>query len=69
MSTRMRRALRIAQWIPVTLILIAMAACAPLPPRNPIATWVPSKNYDIRKPQLIEAIEEYARRHRRFGGV
>jgi undecaprenyl diphosphate synthase len=24
---------------------------------------------DFRKPQLIEAIEEYARRHRRFGGV
>jgi N-acetylmuramoyl-L-alanine amidase len=30
-----------------------MAACAPLPPRNPMATWVPSKNHDIRKPQLI----------------
>lgn len=24
---------------------------------------------DFRKPQLFEAIEEYARRHRRFGGV
>lgn len=24
---------------------------------------------DFRKPQLIEALEEYARRHRRFGGV
>lgn len=24
---------------------------------------------DFRKPQLVEAIEEYARRHRRFGGV
>jgi len=24
---------------------------------------------DFRKPQLIEAIEEYARRHRRFGGI
>ena len=33
--------------------LALLAACAPLPPRNPIATWVPSKNYDIRKPQLI----------------
>ena len=30
-----------------------LAACAPLHPRNPLATWVPSKNYDIRKPQLI----------------
>jgi N-acetylmuramoyl-L-alanine amidase len=33
--------------------LMLMAACAQLPPRNPIATWVPSKNHDIRKPQLI----------------
>jgi len=24
---------------------------------------------DFRKPQLAEALEEYARRHRRFGGV
>jgi undecaprenyl diphosphate synthase len=24
---------------------------------------------DFRRPQLIEALEEYARRHRRFGGV
>jgi undecaprenyl diphosphate synthase len=24
---------------------------------------------DFRKPQLFEALEEYARRHRRFGGV
>ncbi|HEU4857357.1 MAG TPA: N-acetylmuramoyl-L-alanine amidase [Rhodanobacteraceae bacterium] len=35
------------------LVIAMLAACAPLPPRNPIATWVPSKNYDIRKPQLI----------------
>ncbi|TAM93973.1 MAG: N-acetylmuramoyl-L-alanine amidase [Rhodanobacteraceae bacterium] len=33
--------------------LILLSACAPLPPRNPMATWVPSKNHDIRKPQLI----------------
>ena len=33
--------------------LTIMAACAPLPPRNPMATWMPSKNHDIRKPQLI----------------
>jgi undecaprenyl diphosphate synthase len=24
---------------------------------------------DFRKPQLVEALEEYARRHRRFGGI
>ncbi|MDE2055238.1 MAG: N-acetylmuramoyl-L-alanine amidase [Xanthomonadaceae bacterium] len=35
------------------LALVLLVACAPLPPRNPLATWVPSKNYDIRKPQLI----------------
>ncbi len=34
-------------------MLAALVACAPLPPRNAMATWVPSKNYDIRKPQLI----------------
>ncbi|HET9818685.1 MAG TPA: N-acetylmuramoyl-L-alanine amidase [Rhodanobacteraceae bacterium] len=33
--------------------LALLAACAPLAPRNPIATWVPSKNFDIRAPQLI----------------
>jgi N-acetylmuramoyl-L-alanine amidase len=44
---------RIARLTAVVLAATAMAACAPLPPRNPIATWVPSKNHDIRKPQLI----------------
>ena len=24
---------------------------------------------DFRKPQFIDALEDYARRHRRFGGV
>lgn len=37
----------------VCLALLLVAACAPLAPRNPMATWVPSKNFDIRKPQLI----------------
>ncbi len=36
------------------LVLLALlAACAPLPPRNPLATWVPSPNHDIRRPVLI----------------
>jgi N-acetylmuramoyl-L-alanine amidase len=35
------------------LVVAAVAACAPLAPRNPIATWVPSTNFDIRAPQLI----------------
>ncbi|CAM5545334.1 N-acetylmuramoyl-L-alanine amidase [Rhodanobacter lindaniclasticus] len=35
------------------LLLFLLAACAPLPPRNPLATWVPSPNHDIRRPVLI----------------
>ena len=36
------------------LLLIALlAACAHAPPRNPLATWVPSPNHDIRRPVLI----------------
>ena len=34
-------------------LLLLLAACAPLPPRNPLATWVPSPNHDIRLPVLI----------------
>ncbi len=41
------------KWFCACLALVALAACAPLPSRNPIATWVPSQNHDIRKPQLI----------------
>lgn len=48
-----RRHMRAPQWLLTCIALVALAACAPLPPRNPIATWVPSKNYDMRKPQLI----------------
>jgi N-acetylmuramoyl-L-alanine amidase len=32
---------------------LLLAACAPLPPRNPIATWVRSPNQDMRRPVLI----------------
>jgi N-acetyl-anhydromuramyl-L-alanine amidase AmpD len=35
------------------MLLALLAACAPLPPRNPLATWVPSPNHDIRRPVLI----------------
>ncbi len=36
------------------LSLVALlGACAHAPPRNPLATWVPSPNYDIRRPVLI----------------
>ncbi|MEP7186789.1 MAG: N-acetylmuramoyl-L-alanine amidase [Rhodanobacter sp.] len=30
-----------------------LAACASAPPRNSLATWVPSTNHDIRRPVLI----------------
>jgi N-acetyl-anhydromuramyl-L-alanine amidase AmpD len=37
----------------LVLLLALLAACAPLPPRNPLATWVASPNHDIRRPVLI----------------
>jgi N-acetylmuramoyl-L-alanine amidase len=46
----MRRLLRLAA---ICLPIALLVACAPLPPRNPLATWVPSKNYDVRRPVLI----------------
>ncbi|WP_254460124.1 N-acetylmuramoyl-L-alanine amidase [Xanthomonas sacchari] len=33
--------------------LALLGACAHAPPRNPLATWVPSPNYDARRPILI----------------
>lgn len=44
---------RVAVLLLVCAALSLLAACAPLAPRNPLATWVPSPNYDLRKPQLI----------------
>ncbi len=36
------------------LALVALlAACAHAPPHNPLATWVPSPNHDIRRPVVI----------------
>jgi len=35
------------------LLVLLLAACASAPPRNPLATWVPSPNYDIRRPVII----------------
>ena len=38
----------------VMLALVALlAACAHAPPHNPLATWVPSPNHDLRRPVLI----------------
>ncbi len=33
--------------------VLLLAACAHAPPRNPLATWVASPNYDARRPVLI----------------
>jgi len=35
------------------VVLVLLAACAPAPARNPLATWVPSPNHDERRAQLI----------------
>ena len=35
------------------LLAVLLVACAPLAPRNPLATWVPSPNHDTRRPVLI----------------
>ena len=46
----------LARTIPRLALLAAMAllaACAHAPPRNPLATWVPSPNYNTRQPMLI----------------
>lgn len=49
-KTSLHRLLRNAGLL---LLLALLAACAHAPPRNPLATWVPSPNYDIRRPVLI----------------
>ena len=38
---------------PLWLLITLLSACAHAPPRNPLATWVPSPNHDIRRPVLI----------------
>lgn len=35
------------------MLACLLAACAPLPPRNPLAAWVPSANRELRRPILI----------------
>lgn len=35
------------------LALLVLAGCAPLSPKNPLASWAPSDNYGPRRPQLI----------------
>lgn len=37
----------------VCLVALSLGACAHAPQRNPLAQWVPSPNYDTRRPILI----------------
>lgn len=37
----------------VAAMTVLLAACAHSGPRNPLATWVPSKNFDERRPVVI----------------
>ncbi|MGX9718746.1 N-acetylmuramoyl-L-alanine amidase [Stenotrophomonas acidaminiphila] len=38
---------------PLLLAVALLTACGHTPPRNPLATWVPSPNQDVRRPNLI----------------
>jgi len=38
---------------PLLLAAALLTACGHTPPRNPLATWVPSPNEDVRRPNLI----------------
>jgi len=37
----------------IAALTVLLAACAHSGPRNPLATWVPSKNFDERRPVVI----------------
>ncbi len=37
----------------ITLLLALLAACTHAPPRNPLAEWVPSPNFEARRPVII----------------
>lgn len=43
---------RSSLWM-VLVVMLALAACAPLPPKNPLGHWVPSPNHEPRRAQLI----------------
>lgn len=49
----MPRPIRLSRSVAVLALVALLAACAHAPPRNPLATWVPSPNHDIRRPVLI----------------
>jgi N-acetylmuramoyl-L-alanine amidase len=39
--------------LPPLLAMLLLAACAQAPVRNPLATWVPSPNFNVRQPVII----------------
>lgn len=41
------------RWLAVSALALLLAACAHTGPRNPLATWVPSKNFDERRPVVV----------------
>jgi N-acetyl-anhydromuramyl-L-alanine amidase AmpD len=49
----MSRPLRLSRSVAVLALVALLAACAHAPPRNPLATWVPSPKHHIRRPVLI----------------
>ena len=49
MDTRSRSCLPLA----FAALALLLSACAHAPQRNPLAEWVPSPNFDARRPQLI----------------
>lgn len=50
-----RRRAGVPRWrlAAVAVLAIMLGACAHTGPRNPLATWVPSKNFDERRPVVI----------------
>jgi len=47
------RFFRTRHLLALVLLALTLSACAPAPVRNPIAQWVPSPNFDARRPVLI----------------
>jgi N-acetyl-anhydromuramyl-L-alanine amidase AmpD len=45
--------MRILRSVAGLACLLLLAACAQVPVRNPLATWVPSENFDQRRPVII----------------
>ena len=44
---------RLLRCVVLLVVVVLLAACTSTPTRNPLATWVPSPNHDLRRPVLI----------------